>query len=40
MITAYHEFWVFTLAISFTKNKQKNIFFSVGKKSFLGGMSK
>ena len=40
MITAYHEIWVFTLGISFPKNWQKNIFFSVGKKSFLGGMSK
>ena len=25
MITAYHEFWVFTLGISFPKNWQKNL---------------
>ena len=36
----YHESWVITLGISFPKNWQKNIFFSVGKKSFLGGRSK
>ena len=40
MITVYHESWVVTLGILFPKTWQKNIFFSVGKKSFLGGMSK
>ena len=36
MITVYHESWDVTLGIFFPK---KHIF-SVGKKSFLGGMSK
>ena len=40
MIIVYHESWVVTLGILFPKTWQKNILFSVGKKSFLGGMSK
>ena len=40
MITVHHESWVATLEISFPETWQKIRFFSVGKKSFLGGMSK
>ena len=40
IITVYPESWVVTLGIIFPKTWQKNIFFSVGKKSFLGVMSK
>ena len=38
MITVHHESRVITLGISF--HSTKNHTFSVGKKSFLGGMSK